>query len=74
MSSIPELEDQVARTRNALAVLIGRPPGPLPELAEREGLIPVVDRAVLEDVPADLLLPPAGHSRRRTAMSPHSRR
>lgn len=55
LSSIPEFEDQVARTRNALAVLLGRPPGPLPELAEREGLIPLLDRAVLQDVPADLL-------------------
>lgn len=55
LSSLPEFEDQVARTRNALAVLIGRPPGPLTELAEREGLIPLVDRAVLQDVPADLL-------------------
>lgn len=55
LSSIPEFEDQVARTRNALAVLVGRPPGPLPELVEREGLIPLVDHAVLQNVPADLL-------------------
>src|SRR3990167_5642220 len=55
LSSLPEFEDQLARTRNALAVLIGRPPGPLPELVEREGLIPLIDRAVLQDVPADLL-------------------
>ena len=54
-SSIPELEDQVLNARNALAVLVGRPPGPLAELAEREGLIPLVDHAVLEDVPANLL-------------------
>lgn len=56
LSSIPDFEDQVLRTRNALAVLTGRPPGPLPELAEQEGLIPLVDRAVLQDVPANLLL------------------
>ena len=55
LSSIPDLEDQVARTRNALAVLVGRPPSQLPELAEREGLIPLIDRAVLDDVPAELL-------------------
>ena len=55
LSSLPQFEDQVARTRNALAVLIGRPPSQLPELAEREGLIPLIDRAVLQDVPADLL-------------------
>ncbi|VVO24447.1 efflux transporter outer membrane subunit [Pseudomonas fluorescens] len=56
LSTIPDFEDQVLRTRNALAVLIGRPPGPLPQLAEQEGLIPLVDRSVLQDVPANLLL------------------
>lgn len=56
LATIPDLEGQVLRTRNALAVLIGRPPGPLPELLEREGLIPLPDRAVLQDVPANLLL------------------
>jgi NodT family efflux transporter outer membrane factor (OMF) lipoprotein len=56
LATIPDLESQVLRTRNALAVLVGRPPGPLPELREREGLIPLLDRAVLQDVPANLLL------------------
>ncbi|RON11578.1 efflux transporter outer membrane subunit [Pseudomonas frederiksbergensis] len=56
LSSIPDLEAQVQRTRNALAVLIGRPPSALPQLLENEGLIPLVDRAVLQDVPASLLL------------------
>ena len=56
LSTIPDFEDQVQRTRNALAVLIGRPPGPLVQLTEQEGLIPLIDRAVLQDVPANLLL------------------
>lgn len=56
LSSIPSLEDQAARTRNALAVLIGQPPGPLSQLNLNTGLIPLVDRAVLQDVPAELLL------------------
>ncbi|MHC8286499.1 efflux transporter outer membrane subunit [Pseudomonas sp. XS1P51] len=56
LSTIPDFEDQVQRTRNALAVLIGQPPGGLPQLLENEGLIPLVDRAVLQDVPANLLL------------------
>jgi NodT family efflux transporter outer membrane factor (OMF) lipoprotein len=56
LSSIPELESQISSTRNALAILIGRPPGPLPELAENEGTIPLINRAVLQDVPANLLL------------------
>ena len=56
LSSIPDLESQIMRARNALAVLIGRPPSPLPELAQNEGVVPLVGRAVLQDVPANLLL------------------
>jgi len=56
LSTIPNFEDQLQRTRNALAVLIGQPPGALPQLMEYQGLIPLVDRAVLQDVPANLLL------------------
>lgn len=56
LSTLPTLEDQIQRTRNALSVLIGQPPGGLPQLSENPGLIPLVDRAVLQDVPANLLL------------------
>lgn len=59
LSSIPDFESQIVLSRHALSVLIGRPPGPLPELemqAGKEGVIPLVNRAVLQDVPADLLL------------------
>src|SRR5690606_15844122 len=35
LSTIPELESQIMRIRNALAILIGRPPGPMPELAAK---------------------------------------
>ncbi|CAB3789550.1 Outer membrane protein OprM [Pararobbsia alpina] len=59
LSSIPDFESQIVLARHALSVLMGRPPGPLAELdvqAGREGVIPLVDRAVLQDVPADLLL------------------
>lgn len=56
LSSIPDFEAQVASTRNALAVLIGRPPSDLPELAEQTGLIPLVDSAAINEVPANLLL------------------
>ncbi|WP_339487553.1 TolC family protein [Pseudomonas sp. EL_65y_Pfl2_R95] len=56
LSTLPDFEAQVASTRNALAVLIGRPPSDLPELAEQTGLIPLVDSAALNDVPANLLL------------------
>ncbi|MCU0072463.1 TolC family protein [Pseudomonas koreensis] len=56
LASIPAFEDQLLRTRNALAVLVGQPPGGSMLLAEQQGLIPLVDRAVLQDVPANLLL------------------
>ena len=56
LSTVPTLEDQIQRTRNALSVLIGQPPGALPQLSENPGLIPLVDRAVLQDIPANLLL------------------
>ncbi|MGF6296713.1 NodT family efflux transporter outer membrane factor (OMF) lipoprotein [Paraburkholderia sp. WC7.3d] len=59
LSSIPDLESQIVLARHALSVLLGRPPGPLPELdvqPGKEGVVPLVDRAVLQDVPADLLL------------------
>ncbi|MHC8407406.1 efflux transporter outer membrane subunit [Pseudomonas sp. TMB3-21] len=55
LSTLPDFEDQLLRTRNALGILIGQPPGGLPPLTEHQGLIPLVDRAVLQDVPADLL-------------------
>lgn len=56
LSTVPELEALVLRTRNALAVLLGLPPGPIPYLVENQALIPLVDAAVLQDVPANLLL------------------
>lgn len=59
LSSVPDLESQIVLARHALSVLLGRPPGPLPELdvqPGKEGVIPLVNRAVLEDVPANLLL------------------
>ncbi len=55
LSSIPEFEAEVLRTRNALSLLIGLPPGSLPQLAEQQGLIPLVSVALLQDVPANLL-------------------
>jgi NodT family efflux transporter outer membrane factor (OMF) lipoprotein len=59
LSSIPDLESQIVLAHHALSVLLGRPPGPLPELdvqSGKEGVVPLVNRVVLQDVPADLLL------------------
>lgn len=59
LSSIPVFESQIALARHALCILLGRPPGPLPELDAQPGktaVVPLIKRAVLDDVPADLLL------------------
>jgi NodT family efflux transporter outer membrane factor (OMF) lipoprotein len=59
LSSIPDFESQIVLAHHALSVLLGRPPGPLPELnvqPDKAEVLPLVDRAVLQDVPADLLL------------------
>ncbi|TDG04589.1 TolC family protein [Paraburkholderia guartelaensis] len=59
LSSIPVFESQIAVARHALSVLLGRPPGPLPELdvqPAKAGFVPLIDHAVLQDVPAKLLL------------------
>ncbi|MNZ42415.1 Outer membrane protein OprM precursor [compost metagenome] len=54
-ATIPEFENQLNALRNVLCALLGRPPGPLPQLAARYGQLPLPDRAVLQDVPASLL-------------------
>ncbi|MDG1582632.1 TolC family protein [Pseudomonas sp. GOM6] len=56
LSSIPEFETQVAQTRNTISVLLGLPPNGLVELQEQTGLIPLVDHALINEVPAQLLL------------------
>lgn len=55
-ATIPEFENQVNALRNTLCALVGRPPGPMPELDARRGQLPLPDPAVLQDVPASLLL------------------
>ncbi|MBV7476748.1 efflux transporter outer membrane subunit [Pseudomonas sp. PDM31] len=56
LSTIPDFENQVASFRNALSTLIGRPPGALAELDRNSGLVPLLNTAVLQDVPANLLV------------------
>lgn len=55
-ATIPEFENQINALINTICVLIGRPPGPVPELAAHQGQLKLPDRAILEDVPARLLL------------------
>ena len=55
IATIPELEGSLRQTQNALSVLLARPPGPLPEMADGREKIPEADLAVIVDMPADLL-------------------
>ena len=55
LSTIPQLEGSLRQSQNALAGLLGRPPGPLPEIAEGKHAIPRAGLGVVVDLPADLL-------------------
>ena len=54
-STVPGLEAGLVQTRNGLALLLGRPPGPIPELALSPPKLPAVPDRVAADIPADLL-------------------
>jgi len=56
LSAIPQLEITLTQVRNALGVLLGRPPGDLPELADRYDRLPNIDSAAMDSIPASLLL------------------
>lgn len=56
LSTIPGLEANLVAVRNAIAVLLGRPPGPLPELLDISAELPVTDSRSLNEMPANLLL------------------
>lgn len=55
LATIPELEAGLHQTRNALAVLLARPPGPLPELDAGRERIPDADLGIVSELPMDLL-------------------
>jgi len=56
LATIPDLEITLTRIRNALAALLGRPPGDLPELAAIDTPLPATDDAIVADIPARLLM------------------
>ena len=56
LSSIPPLEATLIRTRNALAVLVGKPPGDLPGLTTDYHELPRVGSKNIETIPARLLI------------------
>jgi outer membrane protein, multidrug efflux system len=55
LSTIPQLEGSLRQSQNALGVLLARPPGALPEIAEGRNTIPQATLGVIVDLPADLL-------------------
>ena len=56
LSTIPQLEGALHQTRNALCVLLGRPPEELPELATSEPELPGIEPRRIQGIPAQLLL------------------
>ncbi len=56
LATIPQLEGALHQTRNALCVLLGRPPGELPELAASAPALPGIEPRRIEGIPAQLLL------------------
>jgi len=55
IAEIPPLEAALQQTRNAIAEILGRPPGPLPELALGPQTLPATPAGVSMELPADLL-------------------
>ena len=56
LASIPPLESTLISTRNALSVLLGRPPAELPQLMNAEYELPTVDSKNISEIPAKLLI------------------
>ncbi|HYJ96497.1 MAG TPA: efflux transporter outer membrane subunit, partial [Burkholderiaceae bacterium] len=55
LATIPEIESGLRQTRNALCVLLARPPDALPELQGGRAKIPETRLEAIVDMPADLL-------------------
>mgnify|MGYP001825029060 CR=1 FL=1 len=56
LSSIPSLQITATQLRNAMAAVLGRPPGDLPELAGVSGPLPTMDPVEIHDIPGKLLM------------------
>ena len=54
-ASVPELETALYQARNALSVLLGRPPSDLEDLLQAGAAIPTVPKELAIGLPADLL-------------------
>ncbi len=55
LATIPEIESSLRQTRNALCVLLARPPDALPELQGGRAKIPEARLEAIVDMPAELL-------------------
>jgi len=55
IANIPALEASLRTTQNALAGILARPPGPLPEMTTGIGIIPQANLMMIADLPADML-------------------
>jgi len=55
LASIPPLEASLRQTENALATLLARPPGSLPEMSAGMGVMPQASLMMVADLPADML-------------------
>jgi NodT family efflux transporter outer membrane factor (OMF) lipoprotein len=56
LATIPDLEADQIRLRNAMGALLGRPPGRLPELETVAGPLPELAPLKIDAIPAQLLL------------------
>ena len=57
LSTIPDLQVTLTRTRNSINLLLGRPPGEIPELADAQDYkLPAIDIDIVAEFPAALLL------------------
>lgn len=56
LASIPNIEIALIQLRNALCALLGRPPGGLSELDVVDGMLPIVELPLIEEIPAKLLM------------------
>ena len=54
-ATIPELETQLQQAKNALGILLGRPPSDLGGLLQSRPVIPLVPESLAVGLPADLL-------------------
>lgn len=57
LSTIPQLQASLRQTQSALGTLLGRAPGPLPEMAAGQGPFPIPQARldVIVDMPAEML-------------------